>query len=228
MTTAAVWITRTEPAASRLVDACRDLKLTVLAQPLLSIEPLKQSLPDECFDLGVCVSVHAARLLAGRCDLARRWVCVGEETARALASSLGIATACVEHPEEATSEGLVAMLKEQLHPGETVVLACGIGGRGLLEAAIQAEDCTLSRLELYRRRKVRLSAVPEARVVEIASAQALEALVASPWDKRRAVVVASTRLADLAATKGFENVHNSGGAEAHRVAATLAAIARDR
>lgn len=221
-----VWITRTQPAAGRLADQCGALHLDYVIQPLLDIEQLAPAMPSEHVDVGICLSVHAARCLVGQSNLANRWLCVGEATAVALASSLGLSEPSVEYPKQATSEALVVLLSSQLAASDTVLIACGVGGRGVLEAALQAQGCSVTRLELYRRSPAQLSAIPEACAVEIASSEALDALAVSGWNKRQALVVASTRLAELAATKGFENVHNSDGAEPQRVAATLAAIAR--
>lgn len=183
-------------------------------------------MPGRRFDLAICLSVHAARGLSGQRDLARRWLCIGESTASALARSLGVASQAIEYPKQATSEALVVMLSGQLRASDRVLIACGVGGRGVLEPAIAAHGCEVTRLELYRRSPTQIAAVPAVLAVEIASAAALEALVAWGWDWQRPLVAASNRLSELAETKGFENVHNSGGAEPYRVAATLAAIAR--
>ncbi len=183
-------------------------------------------MPSERFDIGICLSVHAARCLAGQRHLVRRWVCIGEATAAELAGVLGVSRQSIESPELATSEALVALLGSQLEPGNTVLLACGIGGRGILEPALIELGGEVTRLELYRRAPSQLIRVPDAIAVEIASAEALEVLAGSGWNKRRPMVVASDRLADVAATKGFENVHNSGGAEPARVAAALAEVVR--
>ncbi len=93
-----VWVTRTEPGASRLAARLDSVGYRVLNQPLLRIEgcpePELRSLARNAgsFDLIIVVAAHAANFAmpmildqgGGKAPDAPRWLAVGEQTAEAL------------------------------------------------------------------------------------------------------------------------------------------------
>ena len=54
-----VWLTRTEPGATRQAEVLADHGFAIFKAPVLRIEQLRSSPPDGCFDLAVFVSEHA-------------------------------------------------------------------------------------------------------------------------------------------------------------------------
>ena len=130
-----VWITRSEPGASRLAARLEAAGYLPLTAPVMAIEPIAVSPPADPFDAAVFVSEQA--VAPGLAALARAGVdpaevqvfAVGPRTAKVLREH-GISA---RYPEPASSEGLLGLSELVEVSGRGVLLLCGEGGRDLLE-----------------------------------------------------------------------------------------------
>ena len=164
----------------------------------------------------------AARLLPLEQIPAGRAVTVGEGTARELRRR-GVVD--VQAPSRMDSEGLLALPAMHNLQGKRVALITAPGGRGMIAAQVQAMGAQLLRVDVYDRVLLPVSAASVARlqalegpaVLALSSGEALEHIVAqlpeSLLQRWRAapVVGASARLAQLATSHGFEQVHVAAG-----------------
>lgn len=229
-----VWLTRSEPGASRQAKDLRAHGHEVLVVPVIETEALSEPLPDGPFDTVVFVSEHAVRF-----GLAALEASDGFGSAAVLA--IGARTAAVleqaghptENPDQATSEGLLALPALQ-HPGRVLIVA-GHGGRQVLEPALARRGGQVRRFECYRRRAVAPpsgSGVLSCDAVIAASGEALQ-MVAEFWIGAggRAdvpVLVPSARVAALGVELGLKTLHDCNGADSNAWLRGLAALARGR
>ncbi len=147
---------------------------------------------------------------------------VGQGTARALRRH-GATT--VQAPQRMDSEGLLALpALADLHD-KRVALITAPGGRGVIAAEVQRRGAHLQRVDVYDRVPLplspallaRLQALPGAAVLVASSGEAFERVLQQlplPLRERwqqQPVVVASERLAALAATHGFAHVQVAAG-----------------
>lgn len=207
-----VWITRTEPVASRLAQRLSQAGVTCLVEPVLGIEATRLKMPDEAFDLVIFVSVHAANLGKSQLRENLTWYAVGAATASALQR---LDVLCPPTDNE-TSEGLLELPGLQEGNGRVVLLVCGEGGRPLLQDTLRERGFNVQRFEVYRRIALEVEAPTEVEIIVVGSAQAMR-LVADQWvkgggDKNIEVVAPSLRVAEIGRSIGFKNVHNSAGA----------------
>lgn len=210
-----VWVTRSEPGAGRLARALEEAGYKVLQAPVLNIEPLDCSTPTEPATVVVVLSEHAAsryvasKLAARAADTPH--IAVGPRTGAYLEQH-GLT---VTVPSHATSEGLLEMAElRTLQAGDCVWIACGVGGRDLLEATLRCR-CTVHRLELYRRIAVeRLDACLVSVDTIVASSAAALQTVHELWpgDSDVLIVTPSHRVAQAAHALGFTNVRVADGA----------------
>ncbi len=231
-----IWVTRTEPGASRLAAALRAAGHIVWVRPTLDIECLAAPPPPGKFALTVFLSEHA---VAGA--FANGWapgpaMAIGTATAAALRTH-GV---CPLLPAAATSEGVIARLAEMAQGNEdsatpaplqrlpaSVLIAAGEGGRDVLLAWLTERGTRAVKWPLYRR-VARLGTVPADAAVDaiiVGSVAGLQAAANLWFASRRspatAVVTPSQRVADAARQLGFSRVLTAAGADA---AATLAAL----
>jgi len=238
-----VWVTRTEPGASRLAAWLTQKGFAAFARPVLAIQPLS---PWRAIVNGVPVaptvdavqpptvvcamSAHAVEAFAAAGLAARvgeaRFVAVGENTAGAL-RTLGFDA---ELPRTPTSEGLLSMSQLQaLGAQDTIWILAGSGGRDVLERnLLHARRASVVKLELYRRTGI----VPEAELeaagvgaVEVASVQGLEEF-ARIWQRASGpksvpLVVPSARVDEAARAEGFSKVYIANGASDEAVLTQL-------
>lgn len=164
---------------------------------------------------------YAAALRAlpeARCE----WFAVGAGTAEAL-HALGVRQ--VEAPRRMDSEGLLALPGLQHLHGSRVGLVTAPGGRGTLVPALTARGAHVLRANVYQRVPVpmrralsRLRGIDAPTVLAVSSGEALQALAAAlaPDIGHRlrtgALVAASDRLVDLAATLGFSHCRRAASA----------------
>lgn len=232
----AVLVTRPSGQAAALCRRLADAGAEVHAVPLLAVEPL----PDTAalreaaqhldrYEIVLATSRHAVEVaLPAFADywpqwpVAQHWFAVGPATATALASH-GLQ---VLAPEDARSEGLLAMAELQDVSGRRVLLLAGEGGRDALETGLAARGAVITRLSLYRRVPVPSSRtgleafrdIPAARARRVAlvtSGEALQNLLAlAPWlpDSDITLLVASARIADLACAAGVSRLRVCAGA----------------
>ncbi len=222
-----VLLTRPAPELPALAQAVGDAGHEPVLQPALSIEPLAFShhpvMDIDRFDCVIVTSRPAARALVDQIDdywpqlpLGLKALAVGEGTAELLRGA-DIDTA-VATP--ASSDGVV------VHPwfaaASKVLLVTGEGGRGHIDAALEAAGQEYTRLDTYRRARVRLSAAQRAGLLEspidlawVTSADALAAM--ADWDLPSAYIrqvwVPSERVAASPAANHFSSVRSIGAAD---------------
>ena len=206
-----VWLTRTEPGATRQATALAAHGFGVLKAPVLAIEPLQTTPPEGSFDVVVFVSEHAVS-----CAAANGWLCgpampIGTAAVRAL-QARGVVPSW---PAQANSQGVVDVLAAS-PPGRVLVVK-GVGGQTTLQDWLRSRERTVVEWDVYRR-------VPLDPVI---SGERVDAIVVSSGDGLRVVeqlwsaerreariplLVPSKRVADLAWAMGFERVVVTAGA----------------
>ncbi|MEM8766227.1 MAG: uroporphyrinogen-III synthase [Pseudomonadota bacterium] len=225
-----VWVTRSEPGASRQGRALRDAGYEVLVAPVLKIEATAAREPVAGFNVVLFLSEQAVRFggSLAYCQGARVYA-VGRRTAAALVERGVTATV----PAEASSEGLLLELEAVTLAGVRVLIVAGEGGRDLLESSLLTAGARVDLYHCYRRKPVstrpeNLDAVSE---ILIASQDGFRT-VARLWFSGDGatdvkVIAASDRIARLGAELGFSNVHTAAGAAEADWLSALAATRND-
>lgn len=228
-----VWVTRTEPGASRLAAAMRGAGHTVSVRPTLDIECLTTPPPPGTFALTVFLSEHAVSSAFANGWTPGPAIAIGTTTGAALRAR-GVAPRI---PATATSEGIIYLLTEAEprcapaagagHLGNRILVAAGEGGRDTLLAWLATAGFEAVKWPLYRR-VARSDAVPPDPAIDaivVGSVAGLQATAKLWFPSGRSlatpVVAPSRRVADAARTLGFTRVLTAAGADA---AATLAAL----
>jgi len=247
-----VWVTRTEPGASRLAAHLDSAGYRVVKRPLLRIEgcldPELSLLAREAasFDLIIAVSAHAVRFalplilaqapgqapVPGKASAAPRWIAVGAATAKAL-TQFGVQA---EVPEAESSEGILSGAVPGEVSGRRVLMLCGVGGRRLLARELRRRGAEVVRFEVYRRVPATFAAEPLATelaavdVTLIASAEAGDALahlLPSAGERRLRLVAGSERIAQELTGLGFTAVAVAEGPGDHAMLAATDRLLAD-
>jgi len=224
-----VWVTRTEPGASRLAARLEGAGYRVVKRSLLRIEgcldPELSLLARQAasFDVIIAVSAHAVQFalplmgepvgepVGEKVRSAPRWVAVGQQTAAALVE-FGVQA---EVPEAESSEGILSSGVAGELSGRRVLLLCGVGGRQLLVRELSKRGAEVVRLEVYRRVPVmfapeqiaaELAAVDVALIASAEAGAALARLLPSAAQQRLRLVAGSERIAAQLAEFGFTTV----------------------
>ncbi len=222
-----VWVTRTEPGANRLGTALAAAGYEARVRPVLRIDPITGPPPAGRFALTVFLSVHAAEFAVRNGWISTPALAIGEATRGALKRH-GVDASV---PKIGTSEGLIDNLAAD--PPQSVMIAAGEGGRGVLERWLADRGIPTVKWRLYRRVAVGGSLDPAETIDAIvgSSAAALR-VVANMWfassrSARVALLVPSKRVATAASALGFARVFVSEGAADEAVIATLNRIANE-
>jgi uroporphyrinogen-III synthase len=228
-----VWLSRSQPGAERQAADLRAAGHEVIVAPVLEIVPVPAAAPAGPFSLVIFLSEHAVRhglapLTAGGTLAGAQILAVGKRTA----AVLGQAGSAAAAPEDATSEGLLALPRLQRLVGERILLVAGEGGRGLLEQTLTERGAGVERFECYRRRPAAElePAVLACDAIIAASADGL-ARVAQLWLAAggRAdvpVLVPSARVAGSGVEVGLQSLHDCAGADSQAWLAGLERLQR--
>jgi uroporphyrinogen-III synthase len=224
-----VWITRSEPGASRQARVLEAAGYRCQVGPVLTIEPLAGPAPAGPFDLIIFVSEHAVRFGLPHLTVgAARVLAVGARTAAVLAAAGHAAL----QPERADSEGLLALPELGAVAERRVLLVCGEGGRTLLADELVRRGALVERFVCYRRRAARSVSV-ELGAVDAIVAGSADGLagIARIWFAADGapdvpVLAPSARACAHGVALGFRNVHDCQGADAAAVLRCLAEVAR--
>lgn len=231
-----VLVTRPAARAGLLCEQLAALGAGVLAAPMLAIEPLPETPAMRTlvqaldhYDFVIVTSLNAvdafmplASAFWPQWPVAQQWLAVGAATATALAR-FGVAAVV---PDDATSEGLLALPALDAVEGRRVLLVAGEGGRDMLEKTLAARGAQVTRIATYRRVVVTagratldafrdISAPTGRRVALVTSAEALQNLLAlAPWlpGSDVVVIVASERIAAAATRAGIRHLRVADGA----------------
>ncbi len=218
-----IWVTRSEPGASRLARALEMRGHSTWLRPVLGVTPLSVDTPQEPAQLVITLSGHAAREAIAQGHLeasaAAVHVAIGEMTARELEA----AGASVRIPAEATSEGILGMAEiAALDTAATVWLWAGRGGRDLLEREL-GKTANVVKFELYLRHPLPLDDVPQSRIsaVIVSSIEGLQA-AHEAWrgaggGYNVAIIAVSSRIAARARELGYTRIFDSDGADTQSV-----------
>ena len=219
-----VWVTRTEPGASRLGARLVDAGFEAWVRPVLEVEPISAPLPGQ-FALTVFLSGHAVEFAIRNGWKRTPALAIGKATRRALARH-GIDA---RTPDRSSSEGIITALEAD--PPQSVLIAAGEGGRGVLERWLVDRGIPVVKWCLYRRVAVSGSLDP-AEVIDAVVASSAAALrgVANMWFSSSrganvAMLVPSERVAESARALGFTGVVVTEGAGDQAVIAALSSIA---
>ena len=212
-----VWVTRSEPGASRQAAALAAAGYEVVTAPVLQIEATGAAAPaaKAAFDHIIFLSEHAVRS-AGRLNFCAgaRVHAIGRRTAGAL-QTLGVSA---EIPERNSSDGLLEQLAAEQLTGQSCLIVAGEDGRKTLAEGLQARGARVEEYLCYRR----IPAVVEQAVfrgvthILVASQDGFRA-VARLWcssglNADVKVIVASDRIAELGSELGLENLQIAAGA----------------
>ena len=218
-----IWVTRSEPGASRIAQALEARGHVTWCRPVLEVAPLPVDAPGVAPQLVITLSGHAARQAIAQGHLnaagAAVHVAIGETTARELEAA-GVSARV---PQVATSEGILAMAEvAALEAHAPVWLWAGRGGRDLLEQEL-GKTVNVVKFELYLRRPLPLDDVPQSRIsaVIVSSIEGLEAFHEAWRDAgggyNVAVIVVSSRIAERARELGYTRIFDSNGADTQSV-----------
>ncbi|MCP5181454.1 MAG: uroporphyrinogen-III synthase [Pseudomonadales bacterium] len=225
-----IWITRSQPGASRLADAVRLAGYDPLVAPVIGIELLSVAVPERA-RLVIVLSGHAAALTRSiKSQLG--FLAIGRKTADRVRAFSGQE---VMVPETSDSEGVVAWLRGRLQAlvGGQVVILAGEAGRETVLDWLRAQGMDALKIAAYRRRPmpvdVRLSDVG---AVVLGSGDAVDpvrsAWVAAGGRHDVPMLVPSGRVANLARAAGFTQVVVCSGAGDDAVIEALRGVLPDR
>ena len=144
-----IWITRTEPGASRLAEKLLESGYKTFTAPVFKIEPVGSSVPPQDTELWVFVSTHAVCQVANR-----QWnktlptIAVGPTTAAQLVS-IGIHPLV---PEQYSSEGVFELIRNRFSQGLRVTIVTGRDGRKDLGTWLNRDGFCCSEWVVYERK----------------------------------------------------------------------------
>lgn len=223
-----VWLTRSEPGASRQAAILKAMGYRCLVAPVLHIEPVPNDPPGGEFDLLIFLSEHAVRLGLPRLRPgAAQVLAVGARTAEVLAG----AGHAVLQPDRPDSEGLLDLPVLAEVRGSRILLVCGEGGRMLLATELAARGARVERFVCYRRAPAAIDAdLGSVEAIVAGSADGLTQ-IARLWFAAGGapdvpVLVPSRRVGEHGVALGFRNVHDCRGADSAAVLRGLEQLSR--
>jgi len=221
-----VWITRTEPGASRLADKLRCCGFTALVNPVLGIEklPLEPTRSTETACVRIVLSEHAVWAVGGVAP-ELGFLAIGRNTAKAL-QDRGLAPVSVPPSED--SSGIIHWLESHLpKPAHApVVLYTGVDGTQQVEDYLRAKGIEYRRENAYRRVRLPLAqAIGDVDVIIASSGEALEPirtyLQTAGLTLDIPLLVPSRRVLAAAQAAGFSQVILTNGASPEAVLQAL-------
>lgn len=221
-----VWLTRTEPGATRQAAILAARGFDALAAPVLGIETLATAIPDGCFDAVVFVSEHAVSSAAANGWRRGPSIVIGAAAAHSL-RDLGVEPAW---PIQPNADGVIKVLAPA--PPDRTLLIKGRGGRTTVRDWLRSQGRTAVEWDVYRRVPLH-PAISDEHIdaVVVASGDGLREVeqlwFAQRRDARAPLLVPSERVADLAAARGFGHVVVTGGAGDAAVVDALLALDRN-
>ena len=220
-----VIVTRPARQAEAVIARLASLHASVVAFPVLAIEPLlltardRERLRPDAYDWTVYTSANAVEqsLLQLPRPVRTRIAAIGNATARTLRAN-GLEVNAVP-AKRVDSEGLLALPEFASVAGLRCLVLRGVGGRGTLRQTLAARGATVETGELYRRVRVkpnpasltelRAALGAERRVIAVLSIETLDALLAvAPRDLhdrllRTPLLVPGERVASAARQHGW-------------------------
>ncbi|MYE22925.1 MAG: hypothetical protein F4Y01_03110 [Gammaproteobacteria bacterium] len=224
-----VWVTRTEPGASRLAAALEGAGIACLVAPVLDIVPTGQPLPGGRYDLALFVSEHAAALAAAEpADWSAEVVVgIGEPALAALARRPQ-----ATHARVVTATGadcVLQMLDGWPEPPRRTLIAKGQGGRDDVQRHLRQAGGAVVEWDAYRRVAVAPAVVPDAVSAIVCSSGAGAQAAGARWFAERGrpdvpLFVPSPRVRAVASGVGFQTIRVTAGAAPKAVVAAVNAL----
>ena len=206
----AIWVTRTEPGASRLSAFLESNGYKTVVQPVFDIIALPFSPPKEPTDLWVFLSEHAVTgSQAYPWDQTKPCIGIGPRTTSNL-HSLGVEAL---QPGAPSSEGIFELISGRFHPPLTITLVAGKSGRDDLARWLSQEGFRIQQWYVYKRQKrpyLNFKHIIETIVVLNTSClePVQQTIIECPVFFYRPVklVVPSQRIAEQAKARGFKHI----------------------
>ena len=218
-----VWVTRTEPGASRLSQRLACAGHAVLNAPVLRIEDTSNAAPEGCFDFVLFVSSHAVERA-----FASGW---GGALPPGVAAGIGAAAETAlrsrgVRPRDCGWTDAAAVTRTLVTPPPRTLVVKGEGGRDVVQDWVRSHGASVAEWDVYRR----VPAKPDL------GDGGIDGIVAASGDGVREIaglwfaggrsgsvplLVPSSRVADLAVASGFDNALVCRGATDDAVVATL-------
>ena len=208
-----IWITRTEPSASRLAKKIDELGYITVVGPVFEINPIASSEPSIDTDVWVFVSGHAA-FHATTCswDQNKPMIAVGPATAAQL-ETLGNSPLV---PAVHSSEGIYELIRTRFARGLQITIVCGNDGRKDLAKWLEQDGYRCCEWVVYDRRftDVNIGREPlDAIVVSSAVALSRVRKQFADWSTVSIpLVVPTPRYVELAESLEFNNIRVAAGA----------------
>ena len=137
-----IWITRTEPGASKLAKNLRSADIRPLVAPLVEICAIDSPIPEPMFDLAVFLSQHAVRHGSVKRLRTRRYLAIGTGTHSAL-EAIDIPSEIASFP---SSEGLLKTINATTNEGSSILVVCGADGRNVLASRLMSLNLCCPRM----------------------------------------------------------------------------------
>lgn len=208
-----IWITRTEPGASRLASKLLQSGYTPVTAPVFEIEPVYSSTPPKDTELWVFVSTHSVSQVAGRqWDRTRPTIAVGTATAAQL-ESIKLHPLV---PERHSSEGVYDLIRRHFDSGVRVTIVAGRDGRKDLIEWLNNDGYMCYEWIVYQRKptnvQIRTSLLDAIVIASGAALSEVRQQFASTNSVSIPLVVPSPRDAELAKSMRFSTVLIAAGA----------------
>ncbi len=206
-----IWVTRTEPGATRQAEALAGHGFEVFNAPVLRIEHLRSSAPDGCFDLTVFVSEHAVAAAFANGWQGSAAMAIGNAAHAALARRGQAST----WPAQGSALDVADTLADSV-PGRALVVK-GAGGTNTLQRWLESRGGTVVDWDVYRRVANEPAITDESiDAIVAASGEGLR-VIGQLWfahgrDPTVPLLVPSERVSAIAASAGFANVITTDGA----------------
>lgn len=218
-----IWVTRTEPGASRLSRRLTCAGHAVLNAPVLNIEATSNVAPTGCFDFVLFVSSHAVERA-----FATGW---GPALSPGVAAGIGRSAEIALHRRGIRTRlcgvaDAAAVTRALVTPPPRTLVVKGEGGRDVVQNWVRSHGASAAEWDVYRR-------VPAKPVLDD---ERIDAIVAASGDGLREIaeiwfaggrggsvhlLVPSSRVAGLAVACGFDNAVVTAGAADDAVVAAL-------
>lgn len=223
-----VWVTRTEPGASRLGSFLKSKGYVPFVAPVMEIHATDDPRPRKSIDLWVFVSTHAVgHAVSSGWSTSGKCVAVGTATADALKAHVSD----VAVPRVQSTEGLLELIQRVFVTNTSVCIVAGRGGRTDLEKGLREHGYDVNTWLAYKRCPTQFNVKLEGiDAILIGSGAALSPVMDTlrksqiPCAKWPHIIVPSERIANFAKTQGLGNVFVAQGASKEAVLQALSAL----
>lgn len=224
-----IWITRTEPSASRLAHELGQYGYECIVEPILEIKPIVARTPNTSFDLVVYLSSHAVRHINTLKHGTIATMAVGDHTAE----TLNDYKIPAQIPNVQTSEGLVDFIKNHYQHASTALIISGMQSRPYLADTLRKLGMLVEKCEVYARqpRQLDFSAIFEQSNVILIDSLSCHQIVQNSLDSsthavkaRKHVIVPTDRIAKVTAQNPRFIVHISNGVAAENILHVLSKL----